>query len=121
MRKLAFLPNHKLLQGVGLITVKYRLHASLCVLGALAFFTGCQTVDDRIKEKPAAFANIDTATQDKIKQGIIDLGYTLKTWFISPLVKPDQKRESANAKRSSTVTWVYNTYYQRSEGTHFAG
>lgn len=98
--------------------MKYRILASL-LFGALAFLTGCQTVDDRIKEKPAVFASLDTATQDKIKQGIIDLGYTEDMVYFA-LGKPDQTRETANTS-GRTVTWIYNTYYQRYDGTRFAG
>jgi len=98
--------------------MKYCFFASLSFV-ALAFLTACQTVDDRIKEKPEVFANVDTATQDKIKQGIIDIGYSEDMVYLA-LGKPDQKRESANAK-GRTVTWIYNTYYQRYDGTHFAG
>ena len=86
---------------------------------AIAFLTGCQTVNDRIREKPDAFARVDKATQDKIKQGIIDLGYTEDLVYIT-LGVPDQKRESVTAS-GRTVTWIYNTYYQRYEGTAFAG
>lgn len=83
------------------------------------FLTGCQTVEDRIKEKPEVFASVDTATQDKIKQGIIELGYTEDLVYLA-LGKPDQKRESITAAGKST-TWVYNTYYERYDGTRFAG
>jgi hypothetical protein len=98
--------------------MKNRFVISL-LCGALAFFAGCQTVGDRIKEKPEVFSNVDTATQDKIKQGIIDIGYTEDMVYLA-LGTPDEKRESANAN-GRTVTWIYNTYYQRPEGTHFAG
>jgi hypothetical protein len=89
------------------------------IFGALVLLCGCQTVDDRIKEKPDAFAKVDQATQDKIKQGIIDLGYTEDLVYLA-LGAPDQKRESASAS-GRTVTWIYNTYYQRYEGPAFAG
>jgi hypothetical protein len=36
------------------------------------------------------------------------------------LGKPDQKRESAGPA-GKTVTWIYNTYYQRYDGSQFAG
>lgn len=98
--------------------MKYRFATSL-LIGVLAFFTGCETVNDRIKEKPEAFNSVDQATQDKIKQGIIDIGFTEDMVYVA-LGKPDQKRESANAS-GKTVTWIYNTYYQRPEGTHFTG
>lgn len=98
--------------------MKYRFAISLLV-GVLAFFTGCETVNDRIKEKPEAFNSVDQATQDKIKQGIIDIGFTEDLVYLA-LGKPDQRRESANAS-GKTVTWIYNTYYQRPEGTQFVG
>jgi hypothetical protein len=86
---------------------------------SLGFLAGCQTVDDRIKQKPEVFAKLDTATQDKIKQGIIDLGYTEDMVYLA-LGAPDQKRESLTAA-GQTVAWIYNTYYNRYDGTSFAG
>ena len=86
---------------------------------ALLTFTGCQTVDSRIKEKPDVFAKLDVATQDKIKQGIIDLGFTEDMVYLA-LGSADQKRESVSAT-GKTLTWIYNTYYERYEGTQHAG
>lgn len=99
--------------------MKLRLFSSLTLLGLLAFVAGCESVDTRIKEKPEVFANVDKATQDKIKQGIIELGYTEDMVYLA-LGKPDQKRESVNAG-GRTMTWVYNTYYTRYEGTSMVG
>jgi len=89
------------------------------LLGALVLLAGCQTIDDRIKEKPAVFAQVDKATQDKIRQGIIDLGYSEDMVYLA-LGVPDQKREAVSAT-GRTVTWIYSTYYQRYDGTQFAG
>ena len=86
---------------------------------ALLFAAGCQSVESRIKEKPAAFANADKAAQDKIKQGIIDLGFSQDLVYIA-LGEPDQKRE-AKTTAGSTLTWIYNTYYTRYEGSTMAG
>jgi hypothetical protein len=96
-----------------------RLLSTFMLAATLGFLAGCQTVDDRIKEKPEVFARLDAATQDKIKQGIIDLGYTEDMVYLS-LGKPDQRRESITAAGKST-TWIYNTYYERYDGTRFAG
>jgi len=85
----------------------------------LGFLSGCQTVDDRIKEKPEVFARLDVATQDKIKQGIIELGYNEDMVYLA-LGKPDQMRESLSSA-GKTTTWIYNTYYERYDGTRFAG
>jgi len=98
--------------------MKTRLFCLLC-LATLGFLAGCQTVDDRIKEKPDAYSKLDAATQNKIKQGIIDIGYTEDMVYLA-LGKPDQKRESISAE-GRKETWIYNTYYERFDGTHYAG
>jgi hypothetical protein len=81
--------------------------------------TGCETVDSRIKEKPQLFSSLDAATQAKIKQGIIDLGFSEDMVYLA-LGVPDQKRESRTAA-GSQIVWIYNTYYERYDGTRFAG
>lgn len=96
-----------------------RLLTTFALAATLGFLSGCQTVDDRIKEKPEVFARLDVATQDKIKQGIIELGYTEDMVYLA-LGKPDQRRESLTAG-GKTTTWIYNTYYERYDGTRFAG
>ncbi len=90
---------------------------TLLLLVSLAVLTGCQTVDSRIKEKPDVFARLDPATKDKIKQGIIELGYTEDMVYLA-LGAPDQKRESVSAAGKS-VTWIYNTYYTRYDGGYY--
>jgi len=94
---------------------------SLLALAAAALlaFTGCQNVATRIKEKPDVFAKLDVATQDKIKQGIIDLGYTEDMVYLA-LGNADQKREAVSAT-GNMMTWIYNTYYQRYDGVQHAG
>ena len=86
---------------------------------SLGFVAGCQSVESRIKEKPEVFAKADLATQEKITQGIIEIGFTEDQVYLA-LGKPDQKRES-RTENGSRVTWVYNTYYERSTGTVMAG
>jgi len=80
----------------------------LLSLLALLAFTGCQTVDTRIKEKPAVFASLDKVTQDRIREGIIGIGYTEDMVYLA-LGNPDQVRESVTAEKQ-TVTWIYNSY-----------
>ena len=95
------------------------LLTTLLLAATFGFITGCQTVDDRIKKMPEVFASVDKATQDKIKQGIIDIGYTEDMVYLA-LGAPDQKRESISAS-GRNVTWIYNTYYTRYDGTDFVG
>lgn len=96
-----------------------RLLTTLMLATSLGFLTGCQSVDDRIKQKPEVFAGLDAATQDKIKQGIIDLGFSEDAVYLA-LGTPDQKRESVTIAGKST-TWIYNTYYTRYDGTQMIG
>lgn len=99
--------------------MNHRLFRTLILAGTLGFLFGCQSVESRIKEKPVAFANADKAAQDKVKQGIIDLGFTQDLVYIA-LGAPDQKREAKTAS-GTTLTWIYNTYYTRYEGSTMAG
>jgi hypothetical protein len=98
--------------------MNHRLLRTFMLAASLGFITGCQTVESRIKEKPEAFANVDKATQDKIKQGIIDLGYSEDLVYLA-LGVPDQKRETITAT-GKTLTWIYNTYYNRYDGSVYA-
>ena len=97
----------------------HRLLRTFLLAGSLGFLTGCQTVESRIKEKPEVFANADLATQEKITQGSIELGFTEDHVYLA-LGAPDQKRETVNAD-GKTLTWIYHTYYDRYDGTGFAG
>jgi hypothetical protein len=99
--------------------MNHRLLRTFLLASSLGFITGCQTVESRIKEKSEAFAHADLATQEKITQGIIDLGYTEDLVYVA-LGAPDQKRETINADGKKS-TWIYNTYYDRYNGTGFAG
>jgi hypothetical protein len=91
--------------------MKTRLPLLALAAAALLFTAGCQSVDNRIKEKPDVYGKLDPAAQDKIKQGIIDIGFTEDMVYLA-LGRPDQKRESIRANGTSTI-WIYNTYYDR--------
>ena len=91
----------------------------VCGVAALLLAAGCQTVETRIRENPQLFASLDPETQAKIRQGIIDIGYTEDMVYLA-LGAPDQKREARSAAGSQTV-WIYNTYFERYDGTRFVG
>lgn len=93
---------------------------SLALAGAaLLLAAGCQTIETRIQENPELFAGLDPATQVKIKQGIIDLGYTEDMVYLA-LGVPDHKRELRTADGVQTV-WIYSTYFEHYDGTRFVG
>jgi hypothetical protein len=105
---------------VTMVIMNLRRFLPIALAGAaLLFAAGCQTVDTRIAENPQLFASLDATTQAKIKQGIIDLGFTEDMVYLA-LGAPDQKRESRSAA-GSQIVWVYNTYFERYDGTHFVG
>ena len=99
--------------------MKPRLLTLLLAGLALVFTAGCQTVDDRIKKNPELFAKLDVETQEKIKQGIIDIGYSFDLVYLA-LGEPDEKRETVTAT-GKTEAWIYSTYFQRYDGTAFLG
>jgi hypothetical protein len=99
--------------------MKTRFLPVVLAAAALILATGCQSVDSRIKERPDVFAKLDPETQTKIKQGIIDLGFTEDMVYLA-LGAPDRKRESVSAA-GRAVTWIYNTYYERYEDARFVG
>ncbi len=94
--------------------MKSRLLALLCGAALLALLAGCQTVDTRIKEKPEVFARLDKVAQDKIKQGIIEIGYTPDMVWLA-LGAPSEKREKITAEGRAEI-WVYSTYYDDYSG-----
>ncbi len=99
--------------------MNHRLFRTLVLATSLGFLVGCQTVERRIQEKPEVFYKLDRETQDKILQGIIDIGYNEDMVYLA-LGKPDEKRERVT-ENSRTQTWIYNTYYTRYEGTASVG
>jgi hypothetical protein len=101
------------------VLMNSRILQIVLAAGALLIAAGCQTVDDRIRQNPQVFAGLDFATQDKIRQGIIDLGFTPDMVYLA-LGEPDQRRESLTPD-GNRLTWIYNTYYERYDGTRHVG
>lgn len=90
----------------------------LFLLAAL-LLAGCSTIDSRIEEKSAAFATYDPATQEKLKQGIVEIGYTPEQVYIA-LDRADDRRERLTAKRRE-LTWIYHSYHEDYRGTAMMG
>lgn len=90
----------------------------LSCLAALVL-AGCSTVENRIEEKAAVFNALPSDTQARIKQGLVDVGYTEDMVYIA-MGKADRVIERASSGGNETV-WIYNTYYQEYQGSQFAG
>jgi len=92
---------------------------ALALLGFALFVSGCSTVDNRIKEKSAVFASLDPQAQARLKQGLIDIGYTMDMVYIA-LGKPDEVREKTSVKGQNT-TWIFKNYWQEYQGSTVVG
>lgn len=92
----------------------------ILVLAAAAALSGCGGgVNTRIEQNSELFESLDRETQAKIKEGIIELGYTRDMVFLA-LGEPNRKRQT-KSRESVTETWIYNTYFQRYDGQRFIG
>jgi hypothetical protein len=87
--------------------------------GLLLALAGCNTIDHRISEKQDSFNRLDPQTQDKIRQGIVEVGYTQDMVYIA-LGPPDERHDKVTGKGAET-TWIYKTYYQQFEGVEQVG
>jgi hypothetical protein len=97
--------------------------SSFLVIAGLAatgfFFAGCNTFEHRAEQKSETFNALDAATQQRLKQGNIDVGDTPDMVYIA-LGVPDAKRQRVTSDGRELV-WVYRTYYQDYEGSALVG
>ena len=91
----------------------------LTLVSAVLTLVGCNTVKTRIEEKSAVFASLDPQTQAKIRQGLVDIGYTTDMVYIA-MGKADEIKDRVTAEGHET-TWIYNSYWQEYEGSHVVG
>jgi hypothetical protein len=96
-----------------------RLKIIILFAGLLLTLAGCSTIDSRISEKQDVFNRLDPQTQGKIRQGIVEVGYTEDMVYIA-LGPPDERHEKVTAKGAET-TWIYKTYYEQFEGVEQVG
>jgi len=89
----------------------------LCLLAGL--LAGCSTIQSRIKEKAAVYAALDAATQEKIKQGRVEIGYTPDLVYMA-LGAPDEARERTSSHGQQLV-WTYTSVYHEYVGTAEVG
>ncbi|MFA5262578.1 MAG: hypothetical protein WC378_02050 [Opitutaceae bacterium] len=77
----------------------------LIFLLGLLVLAGCSTIENRIRDNAAEFASLDQRTQERIKSGVLEVGYTERMAFMV-LGAPDEKTEKRTAKGIET-TWIY--------------
>ena len=93
-----------------------RLFALTCLALLLG---GCSTIPSRIEEKSAAFAALDADTQNKIRRGQVEVGYSPDLVYIA-LGTPDE-RLTKTSTSGTTETWIYNSYRQEYLGSARTG
>lgn len=86
---------------------------------SLVLLSGCSTINSRIRENQALFDGLPADTQDKIRQGVVEVGYTPQMVFMA-MGEPHERRSTRAADRESSV-WIYNVYYQDWVGRRMAG
>lgn len=89
------------------------------VASTLVLLAGCSTVNSRIRQNAPLFDSLPADTQEKIRKGVVEVGYTPEMVFIA-MGAPDEKRSTHSAARDR-ATWIYNVYYQDWVGQAFAG
>jgi hypothetical protein len=89
------------------------------MIAILIWAGGCSTVKSRIEEKAAVFNSLDPQAQARLRQGIVDIGYTEDMVYIA-MGRPDQTKER-QAEGGVETEWIYNEYWQEYQGRQFAG
>jgi len=74
----------------------------------LLFLAGCSTVEDRIKEKPYAYAQLSPADQSLVRSGQVRNGFTRDQVYLA-WGSPDRVR-SGFRNGHAYEAWVYTTY-----------
>ncbi|GJQ57066.1 MAG: hypothetical protein HKUEN07_36350 [Rhodocyclaceae bacterium] len=86
----------------------------------LAFaLAGCSTFEKRAEQKADVYSRLDAATQGKLKQGLVEIGYSPDMVYIA-LGSPDQRNETVTAQGRKEI-WIYNSYYTEYRGSEHAG
>jgi len=86
---------------------------------AIVLLTGCSTINSRIQRNAALFDSLPAETQEKIRRGIVEVGYTPDMVYIA-MGAPHEKRTNQSAK-GERMTWIYNTYFHDWVGRVFTG
>lgn len=82
----------------------------------LLLLAGCASpVESRIKSNAATFYALDPQTREKIRQQIVEIGYTPDMVYIA-MGAPTERREQITEK-GSTIVWSYKTTSMEYQGT----
>jgi len=88
-----------------------KLHA-LTILLAATLIAGCSSIDSRIKQNSATFAQLSPRDQQIIRYGYIAVGFTPDMVYMA-LDNPEKKIPGPGP---NDQTWVYRNFYQGGTG-----
>lgn len=89
----------------------------IALLGVL-LLAGCSTIESRIRDNATVFSSLGQKTQEKIKSGVLEVGYTERMAFMV-LGGPDEKEEKVTTAGRET-TWIYLHVSEEYRGTVFS-
>lgn len=95
--------------------MKHPFATLLLSLLAALMLAGCNTLDSRIKKNEALFRSLDPATQQKLRNKTVEIGYTPDMVYIA-LGDPTEKSVRTTEK-GTLMTWSYQNSYDEYEGT----
>lgn len=88
-----------------------RLQAMLiAIVGCMMTGVGCESPQARIRENPELFATFPVDVQEKVKQGVVDVGFT-KDMVLLSQGQPDRRIASKDATGVVSESWVYTDIY----------
>ncbi len=86
----------------------------------LVVFSGCDTFENRAKQKAGVVTQLDPKTRAKLERGIIEIGQTPDMVYLA-LGTPDDEYETTSSTHGKEKTWIYNDYHQEFAGNHETG
>jgi hypothetical protein len=83
------------------------MHRAISLLALTLVFglTGCNTANTRIQEHASEFAALDPTTQQKIRQGVVEPGYTPEMVYMA-LGRP----AVVSSDTAGSTVWTYRQY-----------
>jgi hypothetical protein len=88
--------------------MKPRAFPTLAVLAVLLVAVGCATPERRIGQHGELFASFSPEVQAKIRQGIVQLGYTPDMVYLA--AGPPRHTQERIDESGTTLVWRYTAY-----------
>ena len=94
-----------------------KLPLLLPLVGLLLAVSGCATPEARIKRHAELFGSFPPEVQAKVRQGIIQLGYTRDMVFVA-IGQPNHIQQRVDSS-GTTLVWRYTAYRWRPDAPYW--